>query len=107
MWEPPVERSGTGDFFIVPPNLREGWQLVDCVVLVAVGITHSGHRRVLGVYVALSKAEVHWRAFLDSLVRRGLKGVKMIFADAHAGLNAAPRATLPRVPWQGSATFFL
>ncbi|MBL0352066.1 MAG: IS256 family transposase [Dechloromonas sp.] len=81
-------------------RVREGGQLVDCAVLVAVGITHSGHRRVLGVSVALSEAEVHWRAFLDSLVRRGLKGVKMIVADAHAGLNAARRATLPSVPWQ-------
>ena len=81
-------------------RVREGGQLVDCAVLVAVGITHSGHRRVLGVSVALSEAEVHWRAFLDSLVRRGLKGVKMIIADAHAGLNAARRATLPSVPWQ-------
>ncbi|MBK9674701.1 MAG: hypothetical protein IPO82_05510 [Betaproteobacteria bacterium] len=25
--------------------------------------------------VAPSEAEVHWRAFLDSLIRRGLKGV--------------------------------
>ena len=81
-------------------RVREGGQLVDCAVLVAVGITQSGHRRVLGVSVALSEAEVHWRAFLDSLVRRGLKGVKMIVSDAHAGLNAARRATLPSVPWQ-------
>ena len=81
-------------------RVREGGQLVDCAVLVAVGITQSGHRRVLGVSVALSEAEVHWRTFLDSLVRRGLKGVRMIIADAHAGLNAARRATLPSVPWQ-------
>lgn len=70
-------------------RVREGGQLVDCAVLVAMGITHSGHRRVLGVSVALSEAEVHWRAFLDSLIRRGLKGVNLIVSDAHAGLNAA------------------
>jgi len=81
-------------------RVRERGQLVDCAVLVAVGITQSGHRRVLGVSVALSEAEVHWRTFLNSLVRRGLKGVKMIVSDAHAGLNAARRATLPSVPWQ-------
>jgi hypothetical protein len=43
-------------------RVREGGQLVDCAVLVAVGITKSGHRRVLGVSAALSEAEVHWRA---------------------------------------------
>jgi len=81
-------------------RVREAGRLVDCAVLVAVGITKEGHRRVLGVSVALSEAEVHWRAFLDSLIRRGLKGVKLIVSDDHAGLKAARRATFPSVPWQ-------
>jgi transposase-like protein len=81
-------------------RVREGGHLVDCAVLVAIGITRDGHRRVLGVSVALSEAEVHWRAFLDSLIRRGLQGVKLIVSDDHAGLKAARRATLPSVPWQ-------
>jgi putative transposase len=81
-------------------RVREAGQIVDCAVLVAVGITADGKRRVLGVSVALSEAEVHWRAFLDSLIRRGLSGVKLIVSDDHAGLKAARRATLPSVPWQ-------
>ena len=81
-------------------RVREAGQLVDCAVLVAVGITETGHRRVLGVSVALSEAEVHWRAFLEELVKRGLTGVKLIVADDHAGLKAARRAVLPAVPWQ-------
>ena len=81
-------------------RVREAGQLVDCAVLVAVGIDGDGRRRVLGVSVALSEAEVHWRAFLDSLIKRGLRGVKLIVSDDHAGLNAARRATLPSVPWQ-------
>jgi hypothetical protein len=36
------------------------------------------HRRVLGVSVALSEAEVHWRTFLDSLIKRGLRAVKFM-----------------------------
>ena len=66
----------------------------------AIGITADGRRRIIGVSVALSEAEVHWRAFLDSLIRRGLKGVRLIVSDDHAGLKAARRATLPSVPWQ-------
>src|SRR5665811_2529988 len=81
-------------------RVREAGRLVDCAVLVTIGVTASGHRRVLGVSVALSEAEVHWRAFLDSLIRRGLKGVKLIVSDDHAGLKAARRAALPSVPWQ-------
>jgi putative transposase len=41
-------------------------------VLVAVGVTPTGKREILGVSVSLSKHEVHWRAFLESLKQRGL-----------------------------------
>ena len=81
-------------------RVREAGRLVDCAVWVAVGISPDGKRRVLGVSVALSEAEVHWRAFFDSLIRRGLRGVKLIVSDDHAGLEATRRATLPSVPWQ-------
>jgi transposase-like protein len=81
-------------------RIREGGRLIDCAVLVAIGITADGKRRVLGVSVAFSEAEVHWRSFLESLVQRGLHGVKFIVSDDHAGLKAARRATLPSVPWQ-------
>ena len=33
-----------------------------------------------------------WRAFIDSLVRRGMKGIKLIISDDHARLKAARRA---------------
>jgi putative transposase len=72
----------------------------DCAVLIAVGIEASGKRRVLGCTVATSEAEINWRRFLESLLARGLHGVKLIVADDHAGLKAARRAVLPAVPWQ-------
>lgn len=81
-------------------RVRAAGQIIDCAVLVAVGVTHEGRRRVLGVSVELSEAEVHWRSFLDTLVRRGLCGVKLIVSDDHAGLKAARRAVFPSVPWQ-------
>lgn len=81
-------------------RVRAAGQIVDCAVLVAVGVTADGIRRVIGVSVELSEAEVHWRGFLDSLVRRGLCGVKLIVSDNHAGLKAARRAVFPSVPWQ-------
>jgi transposase-like protein len=81
-------------------RVREAGQVVDCAVLVAIGITASGHRRVLGVSVALSEAEVHWRTFLDGLIQRGLRGVKMLVSDDHAGLKAARKAMFAGVHWQ-------
>ena len=79
-------------------KVRTGGQVVDCAVLIGLGIDETGKRRVLGVSVALSEAEVHWRAFLENLMARGLTGVKYIVSDDHAGLRAARRAVLPSVP---------
>jgi transposase-like protein len=55
---------------------------------------------VLGVSVALSEQEVHWRTFLQSLVARGLRGLQLIISDDHAGLKAARQAVFGGVPWQ-------
>jgi len=72
----------------------------DATILSAIGIGPDSRRSLLGVSVALSEAEVHWRAFLDSLVRRGLRGVQFITSDDHAGLGAARRAVFGGVSWQ-------
>ena len=72
----------------------------DAAILSAVGIGEDGKRSVLGVSVALSEAEVHWRTFLDSLVARGLRGVHFITSDDHAGLAAARKAVFPGAIWQ-------
>jgi Transposase and inactivated derivatives len=81
-------------------RVREAGQIVDCAVLVAIGVTATGQRRVLGVSVAHSEAEVHWRTFLESLLTRGLHGIKLVISDAHSGLKAARKAVWPSVPWQ-------
>jgi transposase-like protein len=81
-------------------KVRHGGSVVDCAVLLAVGICEEGGRAVLGVSVALSEAEVHWREFLEELCQRGLHGVQAITSDAHSGIRAALRAVFPSVPWQ-------
>ena len=81
-------------------EVREGGIARDAAVLTAVGVDPDGRRRLLGVSCALSEAEVHWRAFLDGLVARGLRGVVYVVSDDHAGLRAARRAVLPGATWQ-------
>lgn len=81
-------------------KVRHGGSVVDCAVLIALGVTPDGKRTVLGVSVSLSEAEVHWRAFLQSLIDRGLHGVELIGSDAHEGLAAARKACFNGVPWQ-------
>jgi transposase-like protein len=81
-------------------KVRQDGQVRDAAVLIAVGITRAGRRQLLGVSVSLSEHEVHWRSFLQSLVTRGLSGVRMVTSDAHDGLGAARKAVFGGVPWQ-------
>lgn len=81
-------------------KVRQGGRVLDCAVLIALGIGPDGKRSILGVSAALSEAEVHWRTFLTSLQKRGLHGVQLIVSDDHAGLGAARTAVFPAVPWQ-------
>ena len=72
----------------------------DAAVLLAVGLNAAGKREVLGVSVSLSEAEVHWRTFMQSLVKRGLMNVELIVSDAHQGLQAARQAVFGGILWQ-------
>ena len=81
-------------------KVRHGGRVLDCAVLIALGIGPDGKRQILGVSVALSEAEVHWRDFLQSLQKRGLCALQLLVSDDHAGLAAARRAVFPAIPWQ-------
>jgi transposase-like protein len=81
-------------------KVRRDGVVLDCAVLVAIGIDADGQRAVLGVTTALSEAEVHWRDFLTTLQDRGLHGTVFIVSDDHKGLRAALQARFAGVPWQ-------
>lgn len=81
-------------------KVRHGGAVVSCAILTAIGIGTDGKRSILGTSCSLSEAEVHWRTFLESLIARGMHGVKFIVSDDHAGMGAAREALFPGVPWQ-------
>ena len=59
-------------------KMRHGGVVRDAAVLSAIGVGPDERRRVLGVSVALSEAEVHWRAVpREPVVARGLRGVEV------------------------------
>lgn len=81
-------------------KVRHAGSVIDCAVLIAMGVDKNGKRDLLGCSVSLSEAEVHWREFLQKLSTRGLHGVELIVSDAHEGLKAARKAVFPGVAWQ-------
>lgn len=81
-------------------KVRIDGQIRDVSVLIATGVRPDGRRTVLGVNVAYSEAEIHWRGFFESLIDRGLRGLKLIISDNHAGLEAARKSVFKGVLWQ-------
>jgi transposase-like protein len=87
-------------------KMREGGTVVSVAVIIAVAANIDGRREVLGMAVGPSEAEPFWTAFLRGLVRRGLKGVKLVVSDAHEGLKAAIARVL-KASWQRCRVHFM
>jgi len=87
-------------------KVREAGRIVSVAVIIAVAVNTDGVREVLGMAVGPSEAEPFWSAFLRSLTRRGLRGVKLVIADAHEGLKAAAAKVL-KATWQRCKVHFL
>jgi putative transposase len=78
---------------------REGGRIVSVAAIIAVAVNTDGRREIIGLKVGPSEAETFWSGFLKALVRRGLKGVKLVVADAHEGLKQAIARVLSAT-WQ-------
>ena len=87
-------------------KVREAGRIVSVAVIIAVGVNSDGRREVLGMGVGASEAEPFWTAFLRSLMRRGLRGVKLVISDAHEGLKAACAKVL-KSTWQRCRVHFM
>lgn len=81
-------------------KVRHNGTVIDQSILIAYGVNSGGQREILGASTSLSEAEVHWRSFLESLVKRGLNGIELITSDDHVGLRNARKKIFPSVQWQ-------
>lgn len=87
-------------------KVRDAGRIVSVAAIIAVGVNSEGRREVLGMATGPSEAEPFWTAFLRSLARRGLRGVKLVISDAHEGLKAAAAKVL-KASWQRCKVHFL
>src|SRR5439155_10824305 len=70
-------------------KVRDGGRIVSVAAIIAVAVSTDGRREIVGLGIGPSEAEPFWSAFLKSLVKRGLGGVKLVISDAHEGLRNA------------------
>ena len=88
-------------------KVRENGRVVSQAVVIAIAVTTSGEREVLGMDVGPSESGAFWLAFLRDLAARGLSGVKLVISDAHAGLKAAIGTVLQGASWQRCRVHFM
>ena len=81
-------------------KVREDGRVLSMAVVVAYGVRADGVREVLGIDVGLSEDVALWRAFLQDLVARGVRGVKLVTSDAHSGLKQAIAEVFVGSAWQ-------
>ena len=87
-------------------KVRQAGRIVSVAVIIAVAVNTDGRREVLGLEVGPSEAEPFWTAFLRSLTRRGLRGVKLVISDSHEGLKKAAAKVLSAT-WQRCRVHFM
>jgi putative transposase len=81
-------------------KVRHDGRVVSMAVVIAIGVTATGEREVLGLDVGPSEDGAFWPGFLRALVARGLGGVRLVVSDAHQGLKGAIAAVLHGAAWQ-------
>src|SRR5689334_1557285 len=90
-------------------KVRDGGRIASVAAIIAVAVDTEGRREIVGLHLGPSEAGTVWTSFLGGLLKRGLKGVKLVVSDAHEGLKAAIRRVLGaawqrcRVHWMRSA----
>jgi transposase-like protein len=88
-------------------KVRQNNRIVSLAAVIAIGVSESGERRVLGLATGASESEPFWSEFLRSLVGRGLKGVQLVTSDSHEGLKSAISKVLSGASWQRCRVHFM
>ena len=88
-------------------HVREGGRVVSMAVIVAYGVRADGIREVLGIDVGPSEDVTVWRTFLQGLVARGVRGVKLVTSDAHPGLKQAIAEVFVGAAWMRCRVHFM
>ena len=88
--------------------LKRSWagEIRNVSVLVAIGVSSTGYRKILGVAEGHKEDKSGWSGFLRHLKERGLAGVKLIISDACLGLVESVGEFYPEAKWQRCTVHF-
>lgn len=75
--------------------------------VVAYGVTSEGKREPIGLEIFDTESFESWSTFFRGLIERGLKGVRLVISDAHAGLVKAIGTMFLGATWQRCKVHFM
>jgi putative transposase len=87
--------------------LRENHQVVSRPLLITIGVDKNGHRKILGVDIAIEESYASYREHFKALKERGVKKVDLTISDAHKGLINAQQEIFPGTPHQRCICHFM
>lgn len=88
-------------------HVREDHRVQSMAVVIAYGVRADGVREVLGLDIGLREDVVVWRDFLQGLVARGVRGVKLVISDAPSGLRQAIKEVFLGAAYQRCRVHFM
>jgi transposase-like protein len=75
-------------------------------ILVAMGVSSTGEREIIGVQEGLQESYESWKEFLIRLRSRGLEAAHLVISDAHLGLSQALGEVFTESKWQRCVVHF-
>ena len=88
-------------------KVREGMRVVSKAFHIVMGVNACGYREILGFSIQESESTQSWKMIYEDLIKRGLKGVKMITSDAHKGEVEAIKQCILGASWQRCQVHFM
>lgn len=88
--------------------LKRSWggEVQNVSILVAIGVSTSGFREILGVSEGFKEDGESWRQFMRYLRERGLKRVGLVISDKSLGVVEALGEYYPGAAWQRCVVHF-
>ncbi|MDD5264417.1 MAG: IS256 family transposase [Candidatus Bipolaricaulis sp.] len=88
-------------------KVRQDRCVENYVAIVAVGVTQSGQREILGFDIGPAESHDFWLGFLRGLAQRGLRGTHLVISYAYEDLKQAIAEVLAGAAWQRCRVHFM
>lgn len=81
-------------------NVKQDGIVVKKAVYIALGVTMTGEKEILGFYIGDSESAKYWTSILNEIRNRGVKDILILCADGLKGLKEAISTVYPMTEFQ-------